>query len=225
VAVIQQDHDVTAGRFAALLPQAEVFDAAVALPDVGDHDRLVVLGGRMSVEDADRWPHLAEVERLMAAAVERGVPVLAVCLAHQQLAHVFGGAVEVGAADAAERAVLPVRLRPEARRDPVLGPVWERLGPVILAPSSHDDAVRVLPDGAVWLAESDRCPYHAFRLGPALSVQFHPEADLSLFTRWAALHGDQDLTGYEAQYAAHEPALAALAATMAAAFVDTHFGP
>jgi GMP synthase-like glutamine amidotransferase len=219
VAVIQQDADVTAGRFAALLPEAVAFDAAVGLPDPGDFDRLVVLGGRMSVEDTARFPYLADVEHLMAAAVDQGVPVLAVCLAHQQLARVFGGAVTVGAADAAERAVLPVRLRPEARRDPVLGPVWDRLGPVVVAPSSHDDAVRALPDGAVWLAESDRCPYHAFRLGSALAVQFHPEADLALFTRWATLHGDDDLSTYEAQYATHEPALQALAATLTAAFL------
>jgi GMP synthase (glutamine-hydrolysing) len=217
--VVQQDHEVTLGRFAGLLPEAVVVDAAHGAPDLADIDRLIVLGGRMSVLDGALHPHLDAVERLMLDAVSQDVPVLGVCLAHQQLAHVGGGLVEVGAGDAAEFGVVPVTLRSSARRDPVLGPVWARFGPEFWAPVSHSDAVRSLPDQATWLAETERCPFHACRLGSALTVQFHPEADWSLLGRWATALGVEDLAGHEAQYAAHEADLAALAETIVAAFM------
>jgi GMP synthase (glutamine-hydrolysing) len=217
--VVQQDDEVTLGRFAGLLPEAVVVDAALGAPDLADVERLIVLGGRMSVLDGALHPHLDGVERLMLDAVGRGVPVLGVCLAHQQLAHAGGGLVEVGAGDAREWGVVPVTLRPDARRDPVLGPVWDRFGPQFWAPVSHDDAVRRLPEGATWLAETERCPFHACRLGTALTVQFHPEADWALLSRWATSIGAQDLAAHEAQYAAHEADLAALAETMVAAFM------
>src|SRR5579875_4118940 len=68
------------------------------LPDVGDLAGLVVLGGPMNaLQDVDH-PHLPDERKLLAAALDRGVPVLAVCLGAQLLAAALGARVFAGPA-------------------------------------------------------------------------------------------------------------------------------
>jgi GMP synthase (glutamine-hydrolysing) len=74
------------------------------------------------------------------------------------------------------------------------------------------DAVTALPPGAHWLAESDACPYQAFRLDghDAWGVQFHPEVPAARLAHWdaAALRRDHGLDLAELRRAADaaEPA-------------------
>jgi len=50
---------------------------------------------------------------------------------------------------------------------------------------NHVDRITALPEGARWLAESDTCPYQAFRLGDrAWGVQFHPESSADRIPHW-----------------------------------------
>ncbi|WP_432921592.1 type 1 glutamine amidotransferase [Microbispora sp. CA-135349] len=54
---------------------------------------------------------------------------------------------------------------------------------------NHIDAITALPPGAVWLAETGRCPYQAFRLGErAWGVQFHPEVGPERIRQWDVEH-------------------------------------
>ncbi|MDR1768062.1 MAG: type 1 glutamine amidotransferase [Propionibacteriaceae bacterium] len=220
IAVIRQDPVVTMGLLEPLLAGATIYEAEEGLPASGDFDGLVVLGGRMSVEDDDRFPYLNDVNALMMESAQAGVPVLAICLGIQQLAKAAGGRVEVGADEGTERGIVEVTLREEAREDPVLGRVWERLGQKFWAPASHNDAVGALPEGARWLACSQRYPYHALRVGSALGVQFHPEADVELLRAWSKAHGDDRIDEYERQYAAHAAELPVLAEAIAEGFLE-----
>lgn len=64
-----------------------------ALPEPGEVDGIVTLGGEQSVRDLDRYPYLADEVRLLRRALAAEVPVLGICLGSQLLAHALGGTV------------------------------------------------------------------------------------------------------------------------------------
>ncbi len=135
----------------------------------------VVMGGPMNVDEVERFPALTAEREWLAEAVERGMPVLGICLGAQLLARALGAEVRTGGAP--EIGFAPVEI--VAPEDPLLGG---------LAPRSevlhwHGD-VFDLPDGAKHLASSERTACQAFRAGSAWGVLFHPEADFALVEAW-----------------------------------------
>jgi GMP synthase (glutamine-hydrolysing) len=144
------------------------------LPAPGEWSAVVSLGGRMGAYEDEAYPWLAAEKRLLAATAATGRPVLGICLGCQVLAAALGGRAYPGTGR--EVGLVRLTLTAAGRADPV-GRHLE--GPVV---ASHADTWD-LPPGAVLLAASDRYP-HAFRLGPALGVQAHPEVSLEPFARW-----------------------------------------
>ncbi|MFG2073043.1 type 1 glutamine amidotransferase [Nonomuraea maritima] len=158
------------------------------LPDRLEHEAMIMLGGGYLPGEDDRAPWLRDARRLMEQALEDGVPVFGICLGGQMLAEVAGGEV-TGDVGAPENGSLPVTLRPEAADDPL----FRGLPPVVPAIEHHKDAITRLPDGAVHLAETERCPYQAFRMGErAWGVQFHPEVLPERIRRWEVDGFDPD---------------------------------
>lgn len=142
------------------------------------HDEVagaVVMGGPMNVDEVERFPALAAEREWMAEAVERGMPVLGICLGAQLLARALGAEVRPGAAP--EIGFAPVEIADPD--DPVIG----GLAPRAEVLHWHGD-VFDLPEGATHLASSERTPCQAFRLGNAWGVLFHPEADYALVEAW-----------------------------------------
>jgi GMP synthase-like glutamine amidotransferase len=147
-----------------------------AADSVGSIGGLVVMGGPMSVHDADAW--LSDERALLRAAVEVGLPVLGVCLGAQQLAAALGA--EVTAGRAPEVGVGEVHLTPDALRDAVFGAAPTPLPCV----HWHGDTF-VLPEGAVRLAGNDAYANQAFRVGArAYGLQFHVEVTAALVAHW-----------------------------------------
>ncbi|MFL5894427.1 MAG: type 1 glutamine amidotransferase [Thermoleophilaceae bacterium] len=148
------------------------------LPEPGEADAILSLGGDQSVLDIDRYPYLVAEAELLRAEAERGTPILGVCLGGQLLAHALGGSVErmpVRTVDWSE-----VRRLPEADGDPVFG----GLPPVFRALHWNEDCFQV-PDGAVELLSRAGPGGEAFRWGgSAWGIQFHPEADAGILDGW-----------------------------------------
>jgi GMP synthase (glutamine-hydrolysing) len=146
--------------------------------DVSRYNGLIVLGGPMNVDQADRFPHLTTEIAAIQEALRREIPVLGICLGAQLLA-----------------AALGANVRPHSVRE--IG--WYRLHPTAAAEQDRlcrhfDGGQHVfqwhaytfdLPPGAVHLASTPTCPNQAFRYGDrAYGFQFHLEADQTLIHRW-----------------------------------------
>jgi GMP synthase (glutamine-hydrolysing) len=139
-----------------------------ALPPPSHVRGAVITGSAAMVTDGQPWVETASAWLRAAAAIDR--PILGICYGHQLLAHALGGAagwnpggVEVGVVD--------IEVLPDAQTDLLLG----GLPPSFPACVSHRQSAVRLPPGAALLARSALEAHHAFRLGNAWGLQFHPE--------------------------------------------------
>lgn len=149
-----------------------------ARPVMSSYDGLVVLGGPMSVNQADRYPHLNTEIELIKEALELRLPILGICLGAQLLARALGAKVKSSAR--AEIGWHDVHLDPVAGKDPLLG----NFGRCERIFQWHSDTFE-LPRGATHLASSNVCARQAFRYGDnAYGFQFHLEVDSDLIGRW-----------------------------------------
>ena len=144
------------------------------LPALAGVDYVVVLGAVSSVNDPDPWI-TAELDWLRAAD-QAGMPVLGICFGAQALCATFGGRVEA-----------------MARRE--IG--WTMVDPAdpdVIPPGPwlefHND--RCLPPPAAAILATNDAAVQAFRIGPHLAVQFHPEVDGQLLKLWLDAHTDSD---------------------------------
>lgn len=145
---------------------------------------LLALGGAMGAHDDDVAPWLVEERALLGDAVERGVPVLGLCLGGQLLAAAMGGRVTRG--PATEIGVVQVWRTVDGLLDPVISQAVPSSGPGIPAAQWHQDNIVELPEGAVLLLTNDECPVQGFRVGEsAYGLQPHPEVDPVTFASWA----------------------------------------
>jgi GMP synthase-like glutamine amidotransferase len=149
--------------------------------DLHGYQGLVCLGGGMgALDDADH-PWLADVRRLLATAVTRRTPTLAVCLGAQLLAAATGGRL-ARAEGGPEVGPFLVAKRDAAWRDPLFADL--PFMPDVL--QFHQDVIAALPRNAELLASSTRCPNQAFRIGPvAYGLQFHIETTPDMVLGWA----------------------------------------
>jgi GMP synthase-like glutamine amidotransferase len=131
------------------------------------------LGSAHSVNDPEPAWISTEVA-LLGRAVDAGTPVLGLCWGGQALAAALGGVV--GPAPAPENGWLAV-----SSSDPAIP-----AGPWL----HYHSEIFTVPDGAIELARSPAGP-GAFRLGPHLGLQFHPEADAARAAVWAEKDPDQ----------------------------------
>ncbi len=139
--------------------------------DLGDAAGLLVMGGPMSVYEADRLPHLRDELALLERALAAGVPILGVCLGSQLLAAALGARVAPGPRK--EIGWFPVSLTDEAASDPL----WRGVPRELVGYHWHGDRFD-LPRGAVALASSALTPVQAFRHGEhAYGILFHMEVN------------------------------------------------
>ncbi len=147
-------------------------------PSLEGYEGLIVLGGPMNVDETRDYPFLETEVRLITDAMERGFPILGICLGSQLLAKALGAKIkknpekEIGWYD-----VSPTE---EGTSDPLISTFSgvERIF------QWHGDTFE-LPEGAVRLASSPLCRNQAFRFGEDIyGFQFHLEVDEPMIERW-----------------------------------------
>ena len=143
---------------------------------------LIVLGAPIGVYEAAQYPFLEAELEVIRRRLDRGMPILGICLGAQLIAAAAGA-----------------RVYPSGVRE--IG--W---GPVSLTAAGSESCLRHLsgcdytvlhwhgdtfdlPEGATLLASTPMVRHQAFALGPnALGLQFHAEADPRTIERWLIGH-------------------------------------
>ncbi len=149
-----------------------------AEPSLEGYEGLIVLGGPMNVDETGDYPFLETEVRLIKDAMERGFPILGICLGSQLLAKALGAKVkknpekEIGWYD-----VSPTE---EGASDPLMS-TFSGVEKIF---QWHGDTFEI-PEDAVRLASSPLCENQAFRLGDNIyGFQFHLEVDEPMIERW-----------------------------------------
>ena len=139
------------------------------VPTALDADALVVMGGPMGVYEADQYPHLRDELRLIENALQRGRPLIGVCLGSQLIAAALGARVYPSGRK--ELGWYPVELTDAAVADPLLSGAPRQF----VALHWHGD-IFDLPAGAVHLASSQMTAHQAFRYASNVyALLFHME--------------------------------------------------
>ncbi|HZX08065.1 type 1 glutamine amidotransferase [Kribbella sp.] len=185
VLIIENDRESGPGRLLDWLDARALSPVVVRAWDgepvptrIDGHAALVLLGGGMLPDEDERSPWLPAERSLLRDAHGR-VPVLGICLGGQLLAHTFGGEVK-GKYGLPEKGVTPLTVLPAAADDVLLA----GLPSSVWAVESHQDQITRLPEEAVLLMSSERCPHQMLRIGQSWGVQFHPEVSASRVRRW-----------------------------------------
>lgn len=149
-----------------------------AHPSLAGYHGLVLLGGPMSVNHADRYAHLTTEMRLIEQAMKQNLPVLGICLGAQLIAKTLGANVyESPRKEIGWYEVSPTQ---PAKSDPLLAP-FGRTEQIF---QWHGDTFEI-PKGAAHLASSPLCANQAFRYqANVYGFQFHLEVDQPMIERW-----------------------------------------
>lgn len=208
--VVHQEHSATGrvgARLAALGHEIDLRRPCIGhdLPATLDgHDGVVMFGGPMSAND-DHLPFIRAELDWLPGVVESGTPFLGICLGAQLLARAAGGAVGPHRDGWHEIGYYPITPTAAA-------------GPLFEAPMEvfhwHGEGIDLPPD-ATLLAEGEKFPTQAFRVGEnAYGIQFHPEVTLEQMRLWATrgahrlvLPGAQPREAMEDGWKRHDPGL------------------
>jgi GMP synthase-like glutamine amidotransferase len=141
-----------------------------AVPEPSDYAFVASLGSPYGPNDTHE-PGVLDELGLIGAAVEKDVPVLGLCFGGEVLSTVLGGRVE-------HAPVPELGWREIETDDPGAIPA----GPWL---EWHYERFTT-PPGAVEVARTADA-VQAFRMGPHLGVQFHPESTVEIVAHWASM--------------------------------------
>ena len=151
-------------------------DLPPAIPDTQDAAGLIFMGGPMSANDD--LPYLKQETDIIATALERGQPILGVCLGSQLMARALGARVYPNPVK--EIGWYEIMSTNAASADPLFSGVPARQTVFQWHSETFD-----LPSGATLLASSEACRHQAFRVGrAAYGLQFHAEVTPDMISDW-----------------------------------------
>lgn len=157
------------------------------LPTAEGVKTLVILGGPMSVNEAEIYPFITKEENLVKEFISQGKKVFGICLGAQVMAKALGARVYPGPQK--EIGWYDIELQENGMRDPLMnklamhpraGDYWRKFKVFHWHGETFD-----LPAGAVWLAKSELYPHQAFRYGSnAYAFQYHIEVKKEMILEW-----------------------------------------
>jgi len=145
--------------------------------DPAGYAAVISMGGPMNVYEDDKYPFLAAEAGFLRMAIDRGIPVLGICLGAQMIARVCGAVVTKSPVK--EVGWCMVSLTEAGARDPF----FDGLPSELEVLQWHEDMFHI-PEGGVLLASSTDCPHQAFRYGSAYGLQFHVEVTRDMLADW-----------------------------------------
>jgi GMP synthase-like glutamine amidotransferase len=155
---------------------ADLYTPSSVSAPAGDADALIVMGGSMSAND--ELPFITREIEHIRNAVERGKPVLGVCLGAQLTAKALGA--RVYANHVKEVGWAPVTFNDATLRDPLFAGITGDQTIFHWHGETFD-----LPYGAELLASSAGCRNQAFRVGDRVyGFQFHLEVTPDMIVDW-----------------------------------------
>ena len=89
-----------------------------SLPEQGNFDWLIIMGGPMSIHDEPEFPWLADEKLFIKQSIDNGKNVIGICLGAQLIAH--GLSATVKPSGVKEIGWLPIELTEEAKQHPLL---------------------------------------------------------------------------------------------------------
>ncbi len=120
-------------------------------------DGLLITGSPASVNSGAPW--IAPLLALLREAFVQEVPMVGACFGHQAIAKALGGAVGKNPGGWVH-GLVDVRFAD---------------GEELPLYASHSEQVLALPEGAEVIAEGPGCAVAGFRIGRAMTTQYHPE--------------------------------------------------
>jgi GMP synthase (glutamine-hydrolysing) len=136
--------------------------------------------GAYGVRCPDRW--IQDLLDFMLLVVDEKVPSYASCFGFQGLALALGGEISSDP-ELQEMGIIPIDVSSADEDDPIFG----ALPSTILAPSGHNDHVKILPSGVTLVGRGDFVINQALKVdgAPFWASQFHPElTKATLIDRW-----------------------------------------
>lgn len=148
--------------------------------NLDDYSAVIVGGGPSNVSDpidkkSDAQKRFEpELNRLLSEIVKKDFPYLGLCYGLGALT-VNQGSIMSKEKYAEGAGAVDITLREGAEIDPLLAGVPKTFRAFV----GHKESCQNLPKDAVWLASSEQCPYHIYRLKQNIyALQFHPEMDV-----------------------------------------------
>ena len=145
------------------------FHRGESLPDHSDFDFLVVMGGPMNIYEDDQYPWLKREKPFIKQQIDRGIPVLGICLGAQLIADVLGAKIHKGPAK--EIGWFPVHKTDMAAHSSLFSN-WPEEHSFF---HWHGDTFDI-PTSGIRLFKSKSCANQAFQWRKnVVGFQFHPE--------------------------------------------------
>jgi GMP synthase-like glutamine amidotransferase len=145
------------------------FDISPEFPPFESYDWLVVLGGKMGVNDSSEYLWIAAEISYIRDAIRSGKTVIGICLGSQFIASALDARIYKN--QEPEMGFFPVRFNDNAQNDSV----FHHFPKELIVMHMHFDTFDI-PRGAIPMAESEITKCQAFRYGnKVFALQFHFE--------------------------------------------------